>query len=114
MKSLIQIWTTISKFNFISSNLSSSINIASKGRSHLLLRTLKKHSSSKRNIVLCRNEESKSEQENDDVDLLKDKMKSFSKQLIDKEVQQNEKYADLLADLSQKGIIDENGNFINK
>ena len=40
----------------------------------------------------------------------------MNKQLQDKdrEVELNEKYAELLADLFQKGIIDEHANFIDE
>ena len=91
--------------------------IASKGRSHLLLRNRKQNNIKKKNFSLYKEEESKSDvEEEKNVSDLKDEIYSLTKKLNDKEkeAKQNEKYADLLSDLFQKGIIDAEGNFIQE
>ena len=90
--------------------------VASKGRSHLLLRTPKERNLKKRNIPLYRDEEEKGEESDEDINAMKDEIKSLTQQLKekDKEINKNEKYADLLSDLFQKGIIDSQGNFIDQ
>ena len=89
--------------------------IATKGRSHLLLRTPKQKNERKKNISLYKDEEDKLEEESKEVESLKDEIKNLTQQLKKKEeeIKDNEKYGDLLSDLFQKGIIDEEGNFIN-
>ena len=81
-----------------------------------MLRTTKKQDVGKRSIALYKDEESKSENDDDDIDGLKEEIKTLSQKLREKEneVKKSEKYAELLADLFQKGIIDANGDFIEK
>ena len=103
--------------SFISSKSNKYINIiASKGRSHLLMRTPKLKSDRKKNMHLYKDEEEKSEDEKNDVKILKDEIKKLNEQLNDKqkEIRKSEKYGDLLSDLFQKGIIDNEGNFIEE
>ena len=101
--------------SFVSSKLIRYLNIiASKGRSHLLLRTPKQKSGKKKNVILYKDEDSKSEEEKDDIEALKDEISALTEKLREREAKSNEndKYEDLLADLFQKGVIDEDGNFI--
>ena len=83
-------------------------SLASKGRSHLLLRTPKEKKVKSRNIRLYKDEESKSEEEKEEIKTLTKKIKEK-----ETEIKKNEKYADLLGDLFQRGIIDADGNFID-
>ena len=63
---------------------------------------------------MYKDEENKSEESAEDVDVLKTEIKSLTQQLKekDREINKNEQYADLLSDLFQKGIIDLDRNFI--
>ena len=92
-------------------------SLASKGRSHLLLRTPKEKEVKSRNIRLYKDEESKSEEEEkEEINVLKEEIKILTKKIKEKEteIKKNEKYADLLGDLFQWGIIDADGNFIDE
>ena len=91
-------------------------SLASKGRSHLLLRTFKEKKVKSRNIRLYKDEESKSEEEKEEINVLKEEIKTLTKKIKEKEteINKNEKYADLLGDLFQRGIIDADGNFIDE
>ena len=106
----------IAKSSFVSSMLCKLLNcLASKGRSHLLIRTPKQRNIKTRNVALYREDESKSDEEEEkDARSLKDEVISLTKKLNEKEkeIEKHEKYADLLSDLFQKGIIDGEGNFI--
>ena len=82
-----------------------------------MLRTAKKQDVGKRSIALYKDEEPKSENDDDNIDGLKEEIKTLSQKLREKEneVKKSEKkYAELLADLFQKGIIEANGDFIEK
>ena len=87
-----------------------------KGRSHLLLRIPKISSSKKRNMPLYKDEEIKHEESDEDVNSLKEEIERLNTKLTqkEKESQESQKYADLLSDLYEKGIIDADGNFINE
>ena len=101
--------------SFISSKISAFMYfIATRGRSHLLMRTSKHKNERARHVNLYKDEESKSEDEENCIDTLKDEIKKLSQELNEKqnEIRKNEKYGDLLSDLFQKGIIDSEGNFI--
>ena len=81
-----------------------------------MLRTPKEMKSSKRRMPLYKDEEIKGEESDEDIDTLKNEIKSLTQQLKDKDkvIDKSEEYADLLSDLFQKGIIDSQGNFIEQ
>ena len=89
-------------------------NIASKGRSHLLLREPDEGKNPKKlkEKFDVSNEKLSSAEEK--IVYLKNEVKSLKEQLQSKgeETKENDNYADLLNDLFQKGIIDEHGKFI--
>ena len=91
-------------------------NIAIKGRSHFLLR--KTNSNVNRDELLDESKEEEIKESQKDTEIL-----YLQKEILDlkdemqrnKEVYEtNDKYADLLNDLFHKGIIDSDGNFIDK
>ena len=67
-------------------------------------------------MPLYKDEEIKGEESDEDIDTLKNEIKSLTQQLKDKDkvIDKSEEYADLLSDLFQKGIIDSQGNFIEQ
>ena len=82
----------------------------------MLLRTPKEKKVKSRNIRLYKDEESKSEEEKEEINVLKEEIKTLTKKIKEKEteIKKNEKYTDLLGDLFQRGIIDADGNFIDE
>ena len=67
-------------------------------------------------MPLYKDEEIKGEESDEDIDTLKNEIKSLTQQLKDKDkvIDKSEESADLLSDLFQKGIIDSQGNFIEQ
>ena len=89
---------------------------AKRGRSHLLIRKSKGL-----NQLLDQREESKDGDLNESIKDsqiidLKDEIINLKRELESKEkrLDHSDKYADLLNDLFHKGIIDENGDFLEK
>ena len=106
----------IEQSSFLSSMIYFSLYIcvASRGRSHLLIRKkeLKEEEKNRRNN---RNrEEDKEDSDIDEVSILKREVAKLSKKLEEKEEgeETQNKYADLLNDLFHKGIIEESGKFL--
>ena len=79
------------------------------------MRTPKLKVGRKKNIHLYKDEEAKSEEDENCIKSLKDEIKWLNEQLGEKQlkIRKSEKYGDLLSDLFQKWIIDDEGNFMN-
>ena len=80
-----------------------------------MLRTPNLRNHKKNNVALYRDEESKLEEDKNELDAMKEKIKCSTKDIKkkDERIQENQKYADLLTDFFQKGIIDSKGKFIH-
>ena len=92
------------------------INLASKGRSHMLLSHIPNAKNKEDSKELSKNEEEKLSTYKDQISELKSEIQLLKNELEDKDKESNQqdKYAKLLNNIFHKGIIDEDGNFLNQ
>ena len=92
------------------------LNIASKERSHLLLRKLNPDHNPKKFRQMLSTERKRHEEAKDEIVSLRDEISKLNTELYYriKDLSRNDKYADLLNELFQKGIINSDGMFISE
>lgn len=89
-------------------------SVASKGKSHLLIRKKPEKEESKSELGLEDAMALHMEEKDDEIDYLKSEVEKLKNE-IEQRVEDKEKadkYGDLLNDLFQKGIIDATGSFV--
>ena len=111
-----RIVSAFEKSNFISSICVCLIRIiATKGRSHMLIRKSSEVPVRRQLREENKDEEDKDENKDSQILYLKNEVAKLKEELRvnNDSIDRNDKYADLLNDLFHKGIIDEEGNFLN-
>ena len=111
-----RIVSAFEKSNFISSICVYLIRIiATKERSHMLIRKSSEIPVRRQLREENKDEEDKDENKDSQILYLKNEVAKLKEELRvnNDSIDRNDKYADLLNDLFHKGIIDEEGNFLN-
>ena len=106
----------VEKSSMLSSNIFTSFfNLASKGRSHLLLRDLEEEKTVK-GLKRIKNQQSiQINEAEDEIEKLRKEISLLQSEIDQRDCyeKEEEKHRQLLSDLYEKGIIDEDGNYVD-